>query len=557
MERHEAEVALISERLKHFYATRSPFRVYHGSTNSTRLSNKTRANIVDTSRLNNVLKIDTDAKIAVVEPNVGMGPLAKESLKHGLIPPVVMEFPGITAGGGFSGTSGESSSFKYGVFESTVEWIEIVLPDGEVRRAERGGEDKDLFWGAASSFGTLGVVTLLGVRLIAAGEYVRLEYHLATDFEAAVEKVREQTEVEGVDFVDGIVFAKDRSIICAGRMVTAPVPPGEQVVRFTRATDTWFYLHAKKISKRLARPGSIGVAADFIPLLDYLFRYNRGAFWTARYAFKYFLTPFNRVTRAVLDPFMHTRVMYAALHQSQLSDFHLLQDVSVPMDVAAGFAGWLDKTFGIYPVWLCPLDVARADEDSQHGIHANFCRADAPRVLNFGVWGPLSWDRAEAIEGNRKLERKVTELGGMKCLYAQTCYEEEEFWAVYDRQSYDGLRAKYHAAHLPSVYDKVKRDEKVDEARRKTGWKGKVWGVWPVRGVYGVYKVVRGGDYLLQEKEKGLGGSGKRTEEIAKAEKTGATRAIEGKEAEKRDIVEKTEGAEATQRKEAEKIAGA
>lgn len=54
------------------------------------------------------------------------------SLNKGLVPLVVMEFPGITVGGGFSGTSGEKlSSFRHGAFDNTVNWIEIVLPNGE------------------------------------------------------------------------------------------------------------------------------------------------------------------------------------------------------------------------------------------------------------------------------------------------------------------------------------------------------------------------------------------------------------------------------------------
>ena len=516
MEHHASEVSRISARLAHFHSTLSPFRVYHGSTNSTRPSTKTRANTVDTSPLNRVLSVDVSSKIASVEPNVGMGLLARETLKHGLIPPVVMEFPGITAGGGFSGTSGESSSYKHGVFEATVEWAEIVLADGEVARVSRESKP-DLFWGAQSAFGTLGVVTLLGIRLVPAGQYVRLEYHLATDFAAVVETVRAQTRREENDFVDGIVYARDRSVICAGRMIDA-LPAGQKTVRFTRRHDTWFYVRAEKHSKALAKSNSPEPAVDYVPLLDYFFRYDRGAFWTARYAFKYFITPFNRVTRTVLDPFLYTRVMYAATHYSGLADFYLTQDVSVPMDRAEEFAGWLDDTYGIYPLWLCPLRVAR-EEGAQHGIHGRFCVPDAPEVLNFGVWGPLSFNREEAVEGNRRLEKKVAELGGMKCLYAQTCYTEDEFWGVYDRESYDALREKYGAAHLPSVYDKVKRDVEAERAKERTGWKGRVWKVWPVRGVYGVYKVIRGGDYLLQDKGKGSGGSGQESSADTSAEK--------------------------------------
>lgn len=82
-------------------------------------------------------------------------------------------------GGGFSGTSGESSSFRYGAFDATINWIEIILPNGDVTRAYRTKAEKtDLFWGAASAFGTLGVVTLLEVQLKDARPYVELTYSL-------------------------------------------------------------------------------------------------------------------------------------------------------------------------------------------------------------------------------------------------------------------------------------------------------------------------------------------------------------------------------------------
>ncbi len=54
----------------------------------------------------------------------------------------------------------KSSSFRYGAFDATINWIEIVLANGDVTRAYRTKAEKtDLFWGAASAFGTLGVVT--------------------------------------------------------------------------------------------------------------------------------------------------------------------------------------------------------------------------------------------------------------------------------------------------------------------------------------------------------------------------------------------------------------
>lgn len=177
---HDDAVAAVSLRVRHFCEAKQHFRIYHGSTNSTRASQRWRNNTVDTSSLNHVLAVDVNSKTALVEPNVPMDALVDITVrKFRLVPLVVMEFPGITVGGGFSGTSGESSSFRYGAFDTTINWIEIVLPNGDVTRAYRTKAEKsDLFWGAASGFGTLGVVTLLEVQLKDAQPYVELTYSL-------------------------------------------------------------------------------------------------------------------------------------------------------------------------------------------------------------------------------------------------------------------------------------------------------------------------------------------------------------------------------------------
>jgi FAD/FMN-containing dehydrogenase len=49
-----------------------------------------------------------------------MDALVAATKAHGLVPLVVPEFPGITTGGAFSGTSGESSSFREGFFDHTI-----------------------------------------------------------------------------------------------------------------------------------------------------------------------------------------------------------------------------------------------------------------------------------------------------------------------------------------------------------------------------------------------------------------------------------------------------
>lgn len=507
MEAHELAVQAVALRTRQLSETRTPFRVYHGSTNSTRRSQRRRDNTVDTSGLNRVLHVDSAKKTALVEPNVPMDALVEATLEHGLVPLVVMEFPGITVGGGFSGTSGESSSFRHGSFDATINWIEIVLPNGDVARASKT-ESPDLFWGAASAFGTLGVVTLLEVQLRDARQYVELRYHHIEEFEQAVKMLQDETS-EGTpnDYVDAITFSRSSTIICTGRLVDT-LPQGTKPQRFLRARDPWFSVHAQRIERRLVATPSATIT-DYIPLRDYLFRYDRGAFWTGRYAFRYFITPFNRITRFLLDPFMHTRVMYRALHQSGLSDYYVVQDVGVPYSSATNLTNWLDENLSIYPLWLCPLRTRReGGAAAHHGLHAEFADPDRgpDTLLNFGVWGPASFNRRECVRMNRDLEGAVQRLGGKKWLYAQAFYTEDEFWAHYDRKAYDTLREKYHAGHLPSVYEKVKVNVDAEEAAANASWVAwllvLLWRIWPLAGLYGVYKAVIGGDYLLQKKPK-------------------------------------------------------
>lgn len=408
--------------------------------------------------------------------------------------------------GGFAGTAGESSSFKYGIFDCTINRIEIVLADGEVVNAS-STERSDLLSGAAGSCGTFGVITLLEIQLIEATKYVELTYHPVTSVSDAVQKCKEETENSSIDYLDGIVYSQSSAVIMTGRL-TNTCQPGTKIQRFTRAHDPWFYLHAKDlITKSPGKPST-----EAIPLVDYLFRYDRGAFWGGAHAFKYFLTPFNRLTRWALDYFMHTRVMYHALHESHIANRTIIQDLGIPISNAEEFISFIDSTFAYYPLWLCPIKpsqlLSHTSPQNQLFSMTNPMDRDPDEfLLNVGVWGMGSTDRGEFISQNRLIEQKVSELSGLKCLYAHAYYTEDEFWGIYDRKAYEALREKYNATTLPTIYDKVKTElspggELLGEKKKDLSvgeWvRGVFWGIWPLSGLYGVYRAMVGGEYLLR-----------------------------------------------------------
>ena len=193
-------------------------------------------------------------------------------------------------GGGYVGSAGESSSFNYGYFSQTVNWVELVLADGQVVRASPA-ENPDLFQGAAGAAGTLGITTLIELRLIPAQRYVKTTYRPTRTIQQTVREIQEQVidHRNEHDYVDGIVFSRGSGTIITGVM-TDEKPPSVPEQTFNGPWDPWFYLHVRDRLKA----GGEHPLVDYIPLTDYLFRYDRVGFWVGLDAFWYFaLVPFN------------------------------------------------------------------------------------------------------------------------------------------------------------------------------------------------------------------------------------------------------------------------
>lgn len=393
--------------------------------------------MLDASDLDQVLTVDTKRKVAVVEPNVPMDKLIAATLKYGLVPPVIPEFPGITVGGGIQGGAGESSSFKWGFLSQTVNWVEYVLGNGSVVTASPE-EHSDLFYGAAGSCGSLGVITAVEIQLIPAKKYVHLTYHPVESFKTAIDMLKKESGREN-DFVDGIMFSNDSGVIITGTMTEKKVG---RLQKFSRALDPWYYLHAESIN------ATKKVHEETVPLKDYLFRYNRGAFWVGRYAFELFGVPFNNLMRFLLNPILNTRKLYQALQVSGASQEYVVQDLTIPLDKSIEFLGYIDKKTHIYPLWLCPVKPEPRSPLSCNGL-------GTPLAMNIGVWGPRIANYKKFKKLNRDIETELTRYHGKKWMYAHTYYTEADFWGIYDKKWYDALRTKYKATTLPNMYDKV------------------------------------------------------------------------------------------------------
>lgn len=344
------------------------------------------------------------------------------------------------------------------------------------------------------------------MELIDAKSYVELEYISVSSTEEAVEQLRKYQNHADVAYMDGILYSQTSGVIMIGRLTNQTIPGRLQ--RFDRASDPWFYMHAEDILQRTNQQGpKTTTYKESIPIQTYLFRYDRGVFWSGLRAFKYFITPFNALTRYLLDPLMYSRTMVHALHRSGIAAQAIVQDFAVPYSSASEFVTWTDERTRIWPLWLCPVKSAPRHERSfsqGNNITENI-------LLDVGIWDMGPKDAQASIRLNRDFEQKVTQLGGMKCLYAHAYYTEQEFWDIYDKEKYMGLRRKYHAESLPSVYDKVKVDLQGvaggEVTKREVAWgewlHKSFWDTWPFGGLYGVASATKGflvkSDFLLKK----------------------------------------------------------
>ena len=99
-----------------------------------------------------------------------------------------------------------------------------------------------------------------------------------------------------------------------------------------------------------------------------------------------------------------------------------MQDVELPIERTTEFLDWFLTTVPIEPVWLCPLRIREP--------WTLYPSRPGHTYVNVGFWSTVPVGATEG-ETNRRIERKVRELDGLKSLYSDAFYPEEEFDELY------------------------------------------------------------------------------------------------------------------------------
>ncbi len=405
-----------------------------------------------------------------------MEQLCDTTLQAGFLPAVVPEFRTITVGGAIQGAALESSSFHHGQFNDTCASYEVVLGNGELVLAS-ASQHSDLYYGLAGAYGTLGFLTGITLRLEPACRYVRLCYHPLPSAETLFDKIKNLCDrPDSPDYIEALVLGPATHLLICGYKIDSP--DGLSIASQQRPWHPWFYQHASQVTRQGHQPHT-----EVMPIRDYLFRHDRGAFWMGQFllhptallnslmigrARKHHRQgkppvlslprqgrPYREpslLARLLLGWRMSSRSLYELLHLAPEEIFartFVVQDCYLPWDAAPFFLEESKRAFGIFPIWICPLKSTQ--QPQLFSPHRN----ETPRMVNIGVYG-IPQTGLSAREATRHLEQMARHLGGRKMLYSQSYYSKDEFWQLYDHPAYQALRQRYHAEGVfMDIFDKV------------------------------------------------------------------------------------------------------
>ena len=126
--------------------------------------------VLDLSRMNRIIKISIEDRLAVVEPGVVYASLEKALEPYGFFfPPDPASGKVSTLGGNVATNAGGVKGAKYGTTRDYVLALQVVLPDGRIMRtgsrAMKSVSGYDLTRLFVGSEGTLGVVTEITLKI--------------------------------------------------------------------------------------------------------------------------------------------------------------------------------------------------------------------------------------------------------------------------------------------------------------------------------------------------------------------------------------------------------
>lgn len=116
-----------------------------------------------TTALDRIIEFDAESGELIAEAGVTLEQLVKLFLPKGFLPPVSPGTAFVTLGGCIANDIHGKNHESLSSFGQHLEWFDLLLPDGEVRRV--GPDDDPLFSATVGGMGLTGVILRVGMKL--------------------------------------------------------------------------------------------------------------------------------------------------------------------------------------------------------------------------------------------------------------------------------------------------------------------------------------------------------------------------------------------------------
>ncbi len=397
---------------------------------------------LDVRHFRDVLGVDPVAGWVEAEGMITYEDLVDACLAQGVMPTVVPQLKTITLGGAVAGVGIEASSHRHGLVHDTVTELEVLLGDASIVTCTPDNQHADLFFGFPNSYGTLGYALRVKAKVVPVKPYVRLQHLPFGDADSFFAELGRRLRAGEADFIDGTVFSPQQLCLTLGTFADAAPYVSDY---------TYERIYYRSIAER---------REDFLKVRDFLWRWDTDWFWCS----KNLLAQNPLVRRLVygrkrLGSRTYAKIMRwnsrlgATRKFERLLGLHsesVIQDVDIPLARAAEFLEFYAREIGLWPQWTCPIGPAPGS-----GRFTLYPMAPGWYV-NFGFWDVKRTREAHPPgHFNRLVECKVMELGGIKSLYSESFFPEDEFRRIYGGEAYSALKRKYDPLNaFAGLYEK-------------------------------------------------------------------------------------------------------
>ncbi len=410
---------------------------------------------IDTNQFNTILSIDE--QFIDCESSVNVGEINRKTIPRSKMVPSLPEGDNFTVGGCLGGLALGSNSYKHGFFNNNVVDFDIILGNGEIMRNVSKKEHSDLYYGVGGTYGTMGIITRVKMKLVDCERYVKINYYHYDSFHDFYKKFSFKIKQKEDDFIEAFVNSKNDFTIVAANFVKNVKKENILVIRDKSILkQRHMCIYAQIANKK---------ETSYLRLVDYLERYSYSAFWG-----HYLYTPYK------LRDYFYAGLVYSLIPRKMIQgdrlnvgkyflaanqivgdyardEYVLTTDIGVPLSNLENALKLVDEMTETYPLWICP------SKDNYHPDKIfctrkkELCKDDM--IIDIGIYG-IKNTSIDSKTINKAFERFSFENGVFKGFFSTCYFDYDEFWQHFDKEKYNNLRKKYHASgNFMDIYDKI------------------------------------------------------------------------------------------------------